>query len=160
MGFLADTVPPRNDFVCMIGCVSGRDQVLATAGNKSVTLNESYFNPPYTINNGDNAYNISYKTVAVTAYHYDGTLVYNAHNLYGMLETLATTSALQSLRNKRQFILTRCESTWLAAYMLFKCAIAILNMYNHSFESLAEMHPSDLQVYFPGLWSLCSPLDR
>ncbi len=104
----ADTVPARNDFVCMIGCVSGKDAVMATTGNKSITLNESYFNPPYSINNGDNAYNISYKTVAVTAYHYDGTLVYNAHNLYGMLETLATTSALQKLRNKRQFILTRC----------------------------------------------------
>lgn len=106
----ADTVPARNDFVCMLSCVSGKDAVMATTSNKSITLNESYFNPPYTINNGDNAYNISYKTVAVTAYHYDGTLVYDAHNLYGMLETLATTSALQKLRNKRQFILTRCEA--------------------------------------------------
>jgi hypothetical protein len=34
--------------------------------------------------------------------------VYNAHNLYGMTETLATADALQRLRNKRQFILTRC----------------------------------------------------
>ncbi|EIE21337.1 hypothetical protein COCSUDRAFT_56560 [Coccomyxa subellipsoidea C-169] len=57
-----DTVPARNDFICMLGCVSGRDQVMATAGNKSITLNESYFNP-YAINNGDNiAYNISYKS--------------------------------------------------------------------------------------------------
>ncbi len=94
---------------------------MATAGNKSITLNESYFNPPYAINNGDNAYNISYKTVAITAYHYDGTLVYNAHNLYGMLETLATASALQKLRNKRQFILTRCEAVLLAARSLEVC---------------------------------------
>ena len=35
--------------------------------------------------------------------------VYNAHNLYGMTETIATASTLQALRNKRQFILTRCE---------------------------------------------------
>ena len=69
----ADTVPARNDFVCMIGCVSGRDAVLAQ--NASVTLNSSYFDPPYMVNNGDNLYNISYKTVAVTASHYDGTLV-------------------------------------------------------------------------------------
>ena len=103
-------MPARNDFVCMLGCVSGKDAVIAATGNKSISLNESYFNPPYAINNGDNAYNISYKTVAVTAYHYDGTLVYDAHNLYGMLETLATASALQKLRNKRQFILTRCEA--------------------------------------------------
>ena len=72
----ADTVPARNDFVCMIGCVSGRDAVLKQ--NASVTLNESYFNPPYMVNNGDNLYNISYKTVAVTASHYDGTLVRGA----------------------------------------------------------------------------------
>ena len=57
----------------MIGCVSGRDAVLAQ--NSSVTLNSSYFDPPYMVNNGDNLYNISYKTVAVTASHYDGTLV-------------------------------------------------------------------------------------
>ena len=36
------------------------------------------------------------------------TQVYNAHNLYGMSETIATATALQQLRNKRQFILTRC----------------------------------------------------
>ena len=34
--------------------------------------------------------------------------VYNAHNLYGMMEALATADALQRLRNRRQFILTRC----------------------------------------------------
>ena len=105
----ADTVPARNDFVCMIGCVSGREAVLALGGNQTnaKALNASYFSPPYQINNGDNRYNISYKTVAVTAMHYDGTLEYNAHNLYGMYETLATANALQKLRNKRQFILTR-----------------------------------------------------
>lgn len=91
----------------MVGCVSGKSAVEAMTGNNSIALNESYFTPPYAINNGDNAYNISYKTVAVTAYHYDGTLEYNAHNLYGMYETLATAAALQKLRNKRQFILTR-----------------------------------------------------
>ena len=106
-------MPARNDFVCMIGCVSGRDAVLALGGNQTLakSLNASYFQPPYQINNGDNRYNISYKTVAVTAQHYDGTLEYNAHNLYGMYETLATANALQKLRNKRQFILTRCFYT-------------------------------------------------
>lgn len=39
--------------------------------------------------------------------HYDGTLEYDAHNLYGTYETLATANALQKLRNRRQFILTR-----------------------------------------------------
>lgn len=102
-------MPARNDFVCMVGCVSGKDAVVALGGNNTLAknLNSSYFEPPYAVNNGDNRYNISYKTVAVTAMHYDGTLEYNAHNLYGMYETLATSNALQKLRNKRQFILTR-----------------------------------------------------
>ena len=96
----------------MVGCISGKDAVLAQGGNQTLAnnLNASYFEPPYAVNNGDNRYNISYKTVAITAMHYDGTLEYNAHNLYGMYETLATADALQKLRNKRQFILTRCAS--------------------------------------------------
>ena len=57
----------------MIGCVSGRDAALKQ--NSSISLSASYFDPPYMVNNGDNLYNISYKTVAVTASHYDGTLV-------------------------------------------------------------------------------------
>ena len=57
----ADTVPARNDFVCMIGCVSGRDAVLALGGNQTnaKALNASYFSPPYQINKVDNVYNIS-----------------------------------------------------------------------------------------------------
>ena len=96
----------------MVGCISGKAAVLAQGGNQTLAnnLNASYFEPPYAVNNGDNRYNISYKTVAITAMHYDGTLEYNAHNLYGMYETLATADALQKLRNKRQFILTRCAS--------------------------------------------------
>jgi len=95
----------------MVGCVSGKDAVLALGGNLTLakSINASYYSPPYPVNNGDNRYNLSYKTVAVTAVHYDGTLEYNAHNLYGMYETLATANALQKLRNKRQFILTRCH---------------------------------------------------
>ena len=103
----------------MIGCISGRDAVLALGGNQTMAkaLNASYFNPPYQVNNGDNRYNTSYKTVAVTATHYDGTLEYNAHNLYGMYETLATANALQKLRNKRQFILTRCPCKYSCALL-------------------------------------------
>ena len=114
----------------MIGCVSGRDAVLALGGNQTLAknLNASYFSPPYNINNGDNRYNISYKTVAVTAQHYDGTLEYNAHNLYGMYETLATASALQKLRNKRQFILTRC-------------------FYLHLLQSLCSLWPKGVDVH-------------
>ena len=52
--------------------------------------------------------NISDKTIAVTAHHYDGTLEYNVHNLYGAYEVKATAEALRAIRKKRQFIFTRC----------------------------------------------------
>ena len=94
----------------MIKCLNGKQEVLAGVnGNLTLAenLNESYYSPPYAINNGDNRYNVSYKTVAVSARHYDGTLEYDSHNLYGSYETLATANALQKLRNRRQFVLTR-----------------------------------------------------
>ena len=51
--------------------------------------------------------NISDKTLAVTARHYDGTLEYDVHNLYGAYEVKATAEALRAIRNKRHFIFTR-----------------------------------------------------
>ena len=51
--------------------------------------------------------NISDKTLAVTSHHYDGTLEYNVHNLYGAYEVKATAEALRAIRNKRHFIFTR-----------------------------------------------------
>ena len=40
--------------------------------------------------------------------HYDGTLEYDAHNLYPLFQAVATAQALQRLRGKRSFILSRC----------------------------------------------------
>ena len=39
--------------------------------------------------------------------HYDGTLEYDAHNLYPLFQAVATAQALQRLRGKRSFILSR-----------------------------------------------------
>jgi hypothetical protein len=52
--------------------------------------------------------NLSMKTLAVTVAHADGTLEYDAHNLYGMYEVKSTAAALRAIRGKRHFILTRC----------------------------------------------------
>ena len=60
--------------------------------------------------------NISDKTLAVTARHYDGTLEYNVHNLYAHYEVKATAEALRAIRNKRHFIFTRYARTWLQLY--------------------------------------------
>lgn len=54
--------------------------------------------------------NISDKTLPVTARHFDGTLEYNAHNLYGAYEVKATAEALRAIRNKRHFVFTRYAS--------------------------------------------------
>ena len=69
----------------------------------------SYFTPPFAINNGNSQLPISTKTLAVTASHFDGTLEYNVHNLYGLYMAQATYQGLVKLRQKRPFILTRCD---------------------------------------------------
>ena len=52
--------------------------------------------------------NISIKTLPVTSSHFDGTLEYEAHNLYGLYQCKATAEALRTIRQKRHFIFTRC----------------------------------------------------
>ena len=48
------------------------------------------------------------KTTDADAYHYDGTLEYDAHIVYGLAETVATFAALRDLRpTTRPFILSR-----------------------------------------------------
>ena len=63
--------------------------------------------PPYKIVRQGAYENIGDKTVAMTVRHYDGTMEYNAHNLYGLSESVATNEALSATRNKRPFILAR-----------------------------------------------------
>merc|ERR1712000_699023 len=61
--------------------------------------------PPYDINNVGGI--LSVKTMAMSAMHYGNVSVYNAHNLYGLTEQIATASALASIREQRPFIVTR-----------------------------------------------------
>jgi hypothetical protein len=61
--------------------------------------------PPYQI---QNLYGrLSTKTIAMSATHYGNVSVYNAHNLYGLTEQIATNRALSEIRQKRPFLLTR-----------------------------------------------------
>jgi len=39
--------------------------------------------------------------------HYGGVFEYNAHNLFGMTEAIATRTALETFYNKRSFVLSR-----------------------------------------------------
>eukprot|EP00117_Sycon_ciliatum_P022190 scpid24312/ scgid19214/ Probable alpha-glucosidase Os06g0675700; Maltase len=64
-------------------------------------------NPPYAIHNqgGGNALNV--KTLDMDCVHHDGVLEYNAHNLFGLTEAIATNDALESLKGKRSLVISR-----------------------------------------------------
>ncbi|KAK6133844.1 hypothetical protein DH2020_032394 [Rehmannia glutinosa] len=63
--------------------------------------------PPYKINASGIEAPIGYKTIATSAYHYNGVLEYDAHSLYGFSQAIATHEALRGLEGKRPFILSR-----------------------------------------------------
>jgi len=50
------------------------------------------------------------KTMPTTAAHYDGSLEYDVHNLYGLAESKATSAALEAILHTRSFALTRCTA--------------------------------------------------
>ena len=65
-------------------------------------------NPPYSINNFNNKAPLNSKTLDMDAQHMDGSVLeYNAHNLYGLSEAIATNNALETLTQKRGFVISR-----------------------------------------------------
>ena len=98
-----------SDFVCTLTCAFGPGALAnETSGARPAPPPASIFSPPYAISNANQQLNISAKTLPVTARHADGTLEYDAHNLYGYMESVATARALRAIRGKRHFSFSRC----------------------------------------------------
>lgn len=64
-------------------------------------------NPPYTINNDGHGDPLSAFTIPVDAVQFGGVSHYNAHNLYGLTEGIATVNALEQLTGKRAVVISR-----------------------------------------------------
>jgi hypothetical protein len=64
--------------------------------------------PPYAVTNNNVRLPLSFRTLPVTARHGDGSLEYDAHNLYGLAQAAVTARALARLApHRRPFVLTR-----------------------------------------------------
>ena len=92
---------------CQLICDTDADMA------KLTLQQQLYRDPPYRINNAHGQL-LGHNTIGTTATHADGSLEYNAHNLYGLSEAVATHAALEKVTGKRPFILTR----WVAALRL------------------------------------------
>ncbi|KAG9298864.1 hypothetical protein G9A89_015885 [Geosiphon pyriformis] len=65
-------------------------------------------NPPYAINNFGNELPLCTRTSPMDAFHHSGIIEYDAHNLFGLMQSMVTNRALQSIQpEKRPFILSR-----------------------------------------------------
>ena len=125
---------------CRLECDAPEDLALLTPQQKL------YIDPPYRINSA-NGQPINQRTLGVTAVHADGSLEYNAHNLYGLTEAAATYSALKDITGKRPFMLTRsdssCAHAWhvCTTFALYRqvCGPSLSTLWLHSRTSSAML---------------------
>ncbi|POM61145.1 Alpha-glucosidase, partial [Phytophthora palmivora] len=66
-----------------------------------------YDNPPFAINNVNSHDAIYNKGISTSALQYGNIRQYDAHNLYGITESIVTNAVQEELANKRSFVLSR-----------------------------------------------------
>ncbi|GMG16776.1 unnamed protein product [Phytophthora fragariaefolia] len=66
-----------------------------------------YDNPPFKINNVNSHDAIYNKGISTSALQYGSIRQYDAHNLYGITESIVTNAVQEELANKRSFVLSR-----------------------------------------------------
>lgn len=114
------SVPSGNSTVANSGNVTTTTTTITVASTTYVNYTASkYYNtletgvgninyPPYVINNAQEGNGLEVHAVSPNATHQDGTIEYNIHNLYGLMQTKATYHALTKVfPNKRPFIISR-----------------------------------------------------
>ena len=88
------------------GCPApGGSQTTCCLSCKTVDPSNTLDFPPYAIHNLYGK--LGTKTVAVSATHYNNVTEYDAHNLFGLTEQIATNGALSTIRKMRPFLLSR-----------------------------------------------------
>lgn len=90
--------------MCELVCESGPT---ALGKKANPPLPAGLYSPPYAINNGADETPLGHKTLPVTARHAGGVLEWDAHNLYGHVQSIATSAAMRNLTGKRPFVFTR-----------------------------------------------------
>ena len=96
---------------------SGTRTRLRRHGTKTKRVGFNPDSPPYAINNFNSKAPLNTKTLDMDATHLDrAVLEYNAHNLYGLSEARATSSALEGVKGTRSFVISRSTFPGSGAY--------------------------------------------
>uniref|UniRef100_K3WMK3 Maltase n=1 Tax=Globisporangium ultimum (strain ATCC 200006 / CBS 805.95 / DAOM BR144) TaxID=431595 RepID=K3WMK3_GLOUD len=97
--------------------LTGSISNLTTCCLECVDDMNKYDHPPFAINNANTKDDLFHKGISTNALQYNGIRQYDAHNLYGFSESIATNNAQEQLFGKRSFVLSRSTFPGAGAYV-------------------------------------------